>query len=252
MLPRSGPTSPSPRRINRIRASACCTVGISLPRQCGSLMEHWPTWATRGAVSCAACRRADEHALITGLSASQQDRLNSASFEVYAGASEAAGYPRPHYDAQRSATRYAVQRVREAFGERLRTLHVVADGLDDDMEVVFLDFRRETLVLPRQPRSSGHHRLRRSRTGLTCELRTSSRQPAVSATRVHARRQAESSLPLGHGGGCLDSPDAGVVSCSMRRRWAYPDGRYRVEMLLVGRDDLMQFTAANEDVELSP
>jgi hypothetical protein len=194
---------------------------------------------------------AEEHTLISRLDPTHQDALSSAAFTTYGDALEMAGYLRPRYDAQRLLASWAIRQIRQAFGDRLKTHHVVAAGIADDMEAVLLDFRREVLVFREKPDPA---------VVIACDGSELASPANFVLANDGLRYLQLVAMPIAklkslysfeHGAEALDAY-GGEVATALRRRWVFPDGRSRVELLLIRRDDLAEFSATNRDVGILP
>lgn len=194
---------------------------------------------------------AEEQALISRLDPTHQDALSSVAFAAYGDALVMAGYLRPQYDAQRPLAGWAIQRFRQAFGDRLKTQHVVAAGIDDDMEAVFQGFRREVLVFREKPDPA---------VVILCDGSELASPTNFVLANDGSRYLQLVAMPIAklrtlyhieHGAEALDAY-GGEAATALRRRWVFPDGRSRVELLLIRREELAEFSASNRDVGVLP
>lgn len=191
----------------------------------------------------------EEQLLLSLMDPAVQDTLSAAAFTVFADALEAAGYPKPDYDAQRPVADWAVKRVNDAFGAQLKSQHIISRGIKDDLEVVSRGFRREVLVFRERPDSA---------LALQCDGSELASPENFILAGADFRYLQLVVMPIGKaktlyafedGTGALDAYGGEVVT-ALRRRWAFADGRTRVEFLLIRRADLMAFSAAHPEVRI--
>ena len=190
-----------------------------------------------------------EHELLVGLGPDAQDGASAAAFRIFASALADAGFGRPSYDGHKSGASEVSMKVKAYAGTRLAQGFVAPTGPAEDIKAVWLEFRRERLVV-------------RPTKDAAVLLDAVDGYPGAASGFVLDNGQVSYlqfvSMPIEkvvslysilHGRACLDRWPVPTFT-AFRRRWVDEDLGARVEFYLLGTTELECIMRVREGVEV--